>query len=179
MHSATSACDLVGGVSLEDKDPVLASVLLDLSQSATRHASLSAASKVYAQLRAMGKVHGRRVQQAGFMVLKSPDIPSMLVETGFISNPTEETNLRDPKHQERIAKAVLKGVQTFFDEAPPPGTLLAERQNKSLKHVIERGDTLSQIATRYQVSLSSLRRENDLRNDNHIQVGQVLVIPGT
>lgn len=174
-----NASDLVGGVTLEDKDPVLASVLLDLSQSATRHASISAASRVYAQLRAMGKVHGRKVQQAGFMVLKSPDIPSMLVETGFISNPTEESNLRDPKHQERIAKSILQGVQAYFDDAPPPGTLLAERQNKELKHVIERGDTLSQIASRYQVSLSSLRRENDLRNDNHIQVGQVLVIPGT
>ncbi len=174
-----NSADLVGGVSLEDKDPVLASVLLDLSQSATQHASLSAAAKVYGELGRVGKIHGRRVQQAGFMVLKSPDIPSMLVETGFISNPAEERNLRDPKYQEKMAKAIMSGVQKFFAEAPPPGTLLAEHQQKSLKHVISRGDTLSEIADRYSVSLASLRRENRIRSDNHIRIGQVLVIPGT
>jgi N-acetylmuramoyl-L-alanine amidase len=174
-----NAADLVGGVSLDDKDGVLASVLLDLSQSATRHASLSAASKVYRELGRVGKVHGRRVQQAGFMVLKSPDIPSMLVETGFISNPAEERNLRDPKYQERMAKAIMAGVQRFFDDAPPPGTLLAERQKKTQKHVIARGDTLSEIADRYEVSLAALRRKNDIRSEHLIRVGQVLVIPET
>ncbi|HPE78472.1 MAG: N-acetylmuramoyl-L-alanine amidase [Sedimenticolaceae bacterium] len=174
-----NSSDLVGGVSLDDKDDVLASVLLDLSQSATQHASLSAASRVYGELGRVGRVHGRRVQQAGFMVLKSPDVPSMLVETGFISNPEEERNLRDPKHQERMAKAILSGVQKFFTEAPPPGTRLAERQRATLKHVISKGDTLSEIADRYQVSLGSLRRENDIRSENHIRIGQVLVIPDT
>jgi N-acetylmuramoyl-L-alanine amidase len=174
-----NAADLVGGVSLDDKDGVLASVLLDLSQSATRHASLSAATKVYGELGRVGKVHGRRVQQAGFMVLKSPDIPSVLVETGFISNPSEERNLRDPKYQERMAQAIMAGVQQYFNDTPPPGTLLAERQKKTIKHVITRGDTLSEIASRYAVSLASLRRENDIRSDHHIRVGQVLVIPGT
>jgi len=174
-----NASDLVGGVSLDDKDDVLASVLLDLSQSATQHASLSAAAKVYGELGRVGKTHGRRVQQAGFMVLKSPDIPSMLVETGFISNPGEETNLRDPKYQERMARAIMKGVQRFFEASPPPQTLLAQRQKKALKHVIERGDTLSEIADRYRVSIASLRRENQIRSDNHIRIGQVLVIPGT
>jgi N-acetylmuramoyl-L-alanine amidase len=113
------------------------------------------------------------------MVLKSPDIPSMLVETGFISNPGEETNLRDPKYQERMARAIMKGVQRFFEASPPPQTLLAQRQKKALKHVIERGDTLSEIADRYRVSIASLRRENQIRSDNHIRIGQVLVIPGT
>ena len=174
-----NASDLVGGVSLDDKDAMLRSVLIDLSQSATRHASLSAASQVYKQLGRVGKTHGRRVQQAGFMVLKSPDIPSMLVETGFISNPDEERNLRNPRFQERMAKAIMHGVRAYFTEAPPPGTLLAERQTKTIKHVIARGDTLSEIADRYQVSLASLRRENRIRSDNHIQIGQVLVIPGT
>jgi N-acetylmuramoyl-L-alanine amidase len=172
-----NSSDLVGGVKLDDKDDVLASVLLDLSQSATQHASLSAAAKVYAQLGRVGKVHGRRVQQAGFMVLKSPDIPSMLVETGFISNPKEERNLRDPVYQTRLAKAIKRGVEKFFAESPPPGTLLAERHNKATKHVIARGDTLSEIASRYQVSLVSLRRENRIRSDNLIRIGQVLVIP--
>jgi len=179
LAESENASDLVGGVSLDDKDDVLASVLLDLSQSATQHASLSAASEVYGQLRRVGKVHGRRVQQAGFMVLKSPDVPSMLVETGFISNPTEERNMRDPKHQELMANAIMSGVKTFFDRAPPPGTLLAEQQKGTTEHVIARGDTLSQIAHRYQVSLATLRRENQIRSDNHIRIGQVLVIPDT
>ena len=174
-----NASDLVGGVSLDDKDDVLASVLLDLSQSATQHASLSAGSNVYGELGRVGKVHGRRVQQAGFLVLKSPDVPSMLVETGFISNPSEERNMRDPEHQERVAKAIMTGVQKFFTEAPPPGTLLAERQKQNIKHVIAKGDTLSEIADRYQVSLATLRRENDISSDHHIRIGQVLVIPGT
>ncbi len=174
-----NSSDLVGGVKLDDKDDVLASVLLDLSQSATQHASFSAAAKVYAELGRVGKIHGRRVQQAGFMVLKSPDIPSMLVETGFISNPSEEHDLRDPQYQERMAKAIMSGVRRFFDESPPPGTLLAERQKAVKKHVIARGDTLSEIADRYQVSLASLRQTNRIRRDNLIRVGQVLIIPGT
>lgn len=179
LAESENASDLVGGVSLDDKDDVLASVLLDLSQSATRHASLGAAAKVYGELSRVGKVHGKRVQHAAFMVLKSPDVPSMLVETGFISNADEERGLRDPAHQERIAKAIMSGVLNFFSEAPPPGTLLAERQKTTVKHVIARGDTLSEIADRYQVSLATLRRTNDIRSDNHIRIGQVLVIPDT
>jgi N-acetylmuramoyl-L-alanine amidase len=179
LAAKENAADLVGGVSLDDKDDVLASVLLDLSQSATQHASLSAAAEVYGQLRRVGDVHGKRVQQAGFMVLKSPDIPSMLVETGFISNPTEERKLRDPAHQQRVAKAIMQGIRRYFAESPPPGTLLAERENGGVKHVIVRGDTLSEIADRYQVSLARLRSENRIRRDDHIRIGQVLVIPGT
>ena len=175
-----NSSDLVGGVKLDDKDDVLASVLLDLSQSATQHASLGAAAKVYRELGRVGKVHGRHVHQAGFMVLKSPDIPSILVETGFISNPGDERNLRDSKYQGRIASAIMNGVNKYFAAAPPPGTLLAERQKREgVKHVIVRGDTLSEIADRYRVSLAKLRKENRIRSDNHIQIGQVLVIPGT
>jgi N-acetylmuramoyl-L-alanine amidase len=179
LASKENASDLVGGVRLDDKDDVLASVLLDLSQSATQHASLGAADKVYRELGRIGKVHGRRVQQAGFVVLKSPDIPSILVETGFISNPNEEKSLRDPNHQERVATAIMQGVRRYFEQAPPPGTLLAERRDTVRKHVIERGDTLSEIAERYQVSLATLRRENGIRSANRIRIGQVLVIPDT
>ena len=179
LAESENSADLVGGVSLDDKDGVLASVLLDLSQSATRHASLSAATEVYRELGRVGKIHGRRVQQASFLVLKSPDVPSVLVETGFISNPKEERNLRDPKYQERMAKAIMVGVKKFFSEAPPPGTLLAERQAKTTRHVIARGDTLSEIADRYRVSLATLRKENRIHSDNLIRIGQVLVIPDT
>jgi len=176
-----NSADLVGGVSLDDKDDVLASVLLDLSQSATQEASLSAAQRIYTNLRKVGKVHGRRVQKAGFMVLKSPDIPSMLVETGFISNPTEEVNLRNPRYQEKLAEAIMQGVSRYFRDAPPPGTLLAklERESRPTQHRIAKGDTLSDIAKRYQVSLASLRTENRIRNENRIRVGQVLTIPGS
>jgi N-acetylmuramoyl-L-alanine amidase len=176
-----NAADLVGGVSLDDKDKVLASVLLDLSQSATQEASLSAANKVYKKLHRVGKVHGRRVQQAGFLVLKSPDIPSMLVETGFISNPTEENNLRNPKYQQRLANSVMQGIRQYFHDAPPPGTVLAKNQQKKSprEHVIGHGDTLAEIAQRYQVSVSGLRRENRIKNDDLIRIGRVLRIPGS
>ncbi len=187
LAASENASDLVGGVSLDDKDEVLASVLLDLSQSATRQTSLEAADNVYQELRKHTKVHGRRVQHAGFVVLKSPDIPSMLVETGFISNPHEERLLRDAAHQQRLAKSVFKGVRDYFQKAPPPGTRLAAaklRQQSALavaddrNHVIRRGDTLSRIAQQYDVGVRELRDANSL-NDDVIRVGQVLRIPSS
>jgi N-acetylmuramoyl-L-alanine amidase len=170
----------VGGVSLGDKDEVLASVLLDLSQSAALSASLDVGSKVIAELAQIGKVHRRTVQQAGFLVLKSPDMPSILVETAYISNPNEEKKLRDRKHQGRLADAILAGVRTYFYTNPPPDTRIAmevRRQPvRQVRHVIARGDTLSEIAERYNVSTSAIRAHNKLSNDK-IRVGQTLSIP--
>jgi N-acetylmuramoyl-L-alanine amidase len=120
-----NASDLIGGVSLDDKDDVLASVLLDLSQTASLNASLSAAELVLAELNRVGEVRKRAVQQAGFVVLKSPDIPSMLVETAYISNPTEERRLRDPRRQDQLATAIHAGIRGFFYENPPPGSRVA------------------------------------------------------
>jgi N-acetylmuramoyl-L-alanine amidase len=120
-----NAADLVGGVSLEDKDNVLRSVLLDLSQSAAMSASMVAAEKVLNELNTVGEVRKARVQQAGFVVLKSPDIPSLLIETAYITNPGEEKRLRDEKYQARLADAILAGLRTYFHENPPPGTRLA------------------------------------------------------
>ena len=181
LAARENAADLVGGVSLDDKDDMLASVLLDLSQSAAQEASLAAAHKVYRNMEKLGKVHARRIQRAGFMVLKSPDIPSMLIETGFISNPTEESNLRNPAYQKKLARSISRGVTRYFKDAPPPGTLLAklERDSRPREHVITRGETLSVIAQRYQVSLGHLRNVNSIRNDRRIRVGQVLRIPET
>lgn len=173
-----NSADLVGGVSLDDKDEVLAWVLLDLAQSGTQQASEAAAEKVYRELRRVGRVHGTRVQKAGFMVLKAPDIPSMLVETGFISNPSEERNLASPKYQQRIADSLLAGVEAYFKTTPPPGTYLAKANSEDRRHVIRRGDTLSEIASRYAVSLKDLRKVNELRDDR-IRIGQVLRIPET
>jgi len=120
-----NAADLVGGVRISNKDPVLASVLLDLSQSAAMAASQVAAEKVLDRLNEVGDVRKARVQQAGFVVLKSPDIPSMLIETAFITNAGDERRLRDPRHQRRIAEAILTGVRAYFRDNPPPGTQLA------------------------------------------------------
>jgi N-acetylmuramoyl-L-alanine amidase len=120
-----NSADLVGGVSLDDKDDVLAGVLLDLSQTATLQASGEVAHHVYKQLGQVGKVHGKRVQRAGFAVLKSPDIPSMLIETAFISNPAEERNLTSPSHQTKIARAIMRGIKGHFHDSPPAGTKLA------------------------------------------------------
>ncbi len=121
-----NASDLIGGVSLENKSPVLASVLLDLSQSASMTESEQAAQDVLHSLEREGQVHYDRVQQARFVVLKSPDIPSMLVETDYISNPREELKLRTPAKQMKIAKAILAGVRRYFYANPPPGTRIAQ-----------------------------------------------------
>ncbi len=120
-----NSADLVGGVSLDDKDDVLASVLLDLSQNATKEASRNVASKVLKYIKRIGKLHKNQVQKAAFAVLKSPDIPSILVETAFISNPLEEQNLLSRTHQAKIANAVFKGVVSYFKEHAPANTYIA------------------------------------------------------
>lgn len=172
-----NSADFVGGVSLDDKDDVLASVLLDLSQTASMQASHDAAEQVLRNLRSLGRVHSTKVQQARFVVLKSPDIPSMLVETAFISNPAEEKNLRSAAHQEKLARAILGGIRDYFQRDPPPDTWLAMNERaKPRTHVCEAGDTLSEIANRYGTSLTGLRRHNGLKSDR-IRVGQVLKIP--
>ena len=171
LAAKENAADLAGGVSLDDKDDLLAEVLLDLSQSATMEASFEVADNMLAELKRIGKTHKSSVQQAGFVVLKSPDIPSMLVETAFISNPAEENKLRDKRHQQALANAMLKGIRDYFGTHPPPGTLMVAQQ-----YVVKSGDTLSHIAQRYQVSLSSLRGYNSLKTDT-LKVGETLRIP--
>jgi len=171
LAAKENASDLIGGVSLDDKDDLLASVLLDLSQTGTIEASFDAGQEVLRNMKPIGKLHKRQVQQAGFVVLKSPDIPSILIETAYISNPEEERKLRSTSHQEAMADAILSGIRSFFAKNPPPGTLYAARQ-----HIIVRGDTLSDIAQRYNVSTASLRNVNHLTGDN-VRVGQVLRIP--
>jgi N-acetylmuramoyl-L-alanine amidase len=175
-----NASDLVGGVSLRDKDDVLASVLLDLSQNAALSASLEVGDEVITALSTIGPTHRRKVQQAGFIVLKSPDVPSILVETAYISNPTEEKNLRSRAHQDKLASTILAGIRKYFYANPPPNTRLAMRGRRSetreVRHVITRGDTLSEIAERYNVSMSAIKSENRLSSDK-VRVGQTLRIP--
>ncbi|HZO23167.1 MAG TPA: N-acetylmuramoyl-L-alanine amidase [Steroidobacteraceae bacterium] len=120
-----NAADLMGGVSLEDKDATLKSVLLDLSQSANISASMSAAQRVLSALDGVGAVRKSQVQQAGFVVLKSPDIPSMLVETAYISNPHEELRLRSVHQQVSLADAIFEGIRGYFERNPPAGSRFA------------------------------------------------------
>ena len=171
---------VVGDVSLADKDPVLASVLLDLSQNAALSASLDAGASVIRELSGVGTVHRRTVKQAGFLVLKSPDIPSILVETNFISNPAEEKRLKSSKQQQRIASAILAGLRGYFYANPPPDTQIAmnlkRSPDKQVRYVISRGDTLSEIAERYNVSMSAIRTANRLNSDR-VRIGQTLQIP--
>ena len=122
-----NASDLIGGVSLDDKDSLLASVLLDLSQTASLEASIDVAEEVLAGLKKVGKVHKPGVESAAFAVLKSPDIPSLLVEAAFISNPREEKKLNSSAYQRKLAQAVAAGVKRYFEENAPNGTLLAAR----------------------------------------------------
>ncbi|MBK1691157.1 N-acetylmuramoyl-L-alanine amidase [Ectothiorhodospira mobilis] len=164
----------LGAVPISDKDDVLASVLLDLSQTATLEASNTLAEELLQQLARVGHVHRSTVERAGFAVLKAPDVPSVLVETAFISNPQEERRLRTEEFQRNTARALLAGLRDYFSVHAPPGTLLAEAGGD--RHVIRRGETLSAIADRYQVPLSHLRRHNNLDGDL-IRVGQVLEIP--
>lgn len=121
-----NAADLIGGVSLDDKSNVLASVLLDLTQGASMSASMEAAGFVLDELDRIGNIHHQQVQQASFKVLTAPDIPSMLVETAFISNPVEEQRLANPEHQARIADALLGGIRDYFYANSPPGTRIAQ-----------------------------------------------------
>lgn len=167
-----NASDLVGGVTLDDKDAVLKSVLLDLSQTASIEASIDAANHVLESLKKLGKVHKRRVQHAGFMVLKSPDIPSILVETAFISNPSEESRLRSRAYREKLADALLHGIVDYFSSNPPPATRFAANRS----HRVVRGETLSGIANRYAVSINSIKLANDLEREM-VQAGEVLRIP--
>lgn len=131
-----NAADLMGGVKLDDKDKQLASVLLDLSQSANISASMTAAQRVLGSLDAVGQVRKSQVQQAGFVVLKSPDIPSMLVETAYISNPQEELNLRNTRRQTALAEAIFDGLHAYFENYPPVGTRFAQARRSTVASVL-------------------------------------------
>ena len=122
-----NAADLVGGVRLQQTEGTLANVLLDLAQSGYMKASEDAAGHVLGGLKRIGKNHKPNIERANFAVLRTSDMPAMLVETAFISNPDEERRLIDPAYQRQIAGAVLDGVHTFFSRQPPPGTLYAAR----------------------------------------------------
>lgn len=173
--------DLVGGVSLEDKEDHLAMTLLDLSMTHKRNASVQLGNNILEQMGKFSRLHKNHVEEAAFVVLKAPDIPALLVETGFISNPAESRKLADPAYQRKMANAIFAGVTRYFRTYPPRGTLLAaqaENQPVSGTYVIQRGDTLSDIAVRNGVAINDLRRVNGLKSDQ-VRVGQSIKIPNS
>ncbi len=185
LAASENQSDLIGGVdgslSLDDKDEVLRGVLLDLTMTATMNDSLATGGQVLDQLGRINKLHKSRVEQAGFVVLKSPDIPSLLVETGFISNPKEEAQLRSSGHQAQLAQAIFAGIVAHFRQHPPPSSLLAWQRDQgrggaSNEYRVRAGDTLSTVASRNGISMQALKQANGLDSDI-LRVGQVLTLP--
>jgi len=168
----------LGGVNLDelnDDSGLIRSVLIDLSQTATIGASLALGGQILNYIDDIASLHHSKVEQARFVVLKSPDIPSILIETGFISNPTEERKLASTKYQRRLASAILRGLKRYFWLHPPVGSYV-EAQSKTKVHIVARGDSLSKLSQRYNVSLKSLQAMNHLKSSNLV-VGQKLKIP--
>ncbi len=177
--------DLIGGVgtvSIKDKGDYVASTLMDLSQTATLSASLQVGQYILDGMSAVTTLHKHRVEQADFEVLRSPDMPSLLIETGFISNPAEAKRLSTPQHRQKMAEGIFAGVKNYYYDHTPSGTYLAwQKQNGGIReseHVVARGDTLSGIAQRYRISVSDLMSFNELTNSK-IRLGQKLKIPST
>ncbi|MBU2864795.1 N-acetylmuramoyl-L-alanine amidase [Reinekea marina] len=179
-----NAADVIGGlngVSLEDKDDVLKQVLVDLSMTATMQSSLNVGALVLEEIGRFTKLHGnRRVPgQANFVVLRAPDVPSILVETGYISNPIEEANLGSPAYRKKMATAITNGIVRYFESQPPEGSWVAwkKQQSQSVKkYVVAKGDTLSGIAVKNGVSLQALKSINNISGST-IKIGQVLILP--
>lgn len=188
--------DLIAGPTLDDKDDSLAKVLLDMQQGWAMQASDMVAGNVLKALAQLGPTHRGYVERANFVVLRSPDVPSILVETAFISNPSEERKLRDPAHQKQLAQAVMGGVKNYFESTPPLGTwfaaqaarrngvepsadrstLASSRAGVRDTHRVGRGESLRSIANHYGVSVDALKNANRINADS-VRAGTMLSIP--
>ena len=166
LDKKENAADLIGGVSLADKDQVLAQVLVDLSMTNTINESVNLGGRVLKELSKLGKLHSKRVEQAGFAVLKSPDMPSILIETGFITNPQEEKNLRSASYQNKVVNAIYTAIDEYYQQTPyfskatyaspslntqtkPSGQTKTNKPNRPKVHVVKSGDSLSKISAKY------------------------------
>ncbi len=184
LEEKENAADKIGGErQAYSNDDMLNQVLFDLSITSTRASSIEVGNKVLGNIGDINHLHKKSVELANFMVLKSPGVPSILVETGFITNPEEARKLKTASHQRALAREIFDGVISWFYQKPPPDTMVAKwKQDGTLKtrpakYVIRAGDTLSEIADQFDVSMSDLRRVNRLSSANAIRVGQVLEIP--
>jgi N-acetylmuramoyl-L-alanine amidase len=180
LANRENRADLIGGagsINIKDKSADVAAVLLDLSMTATLGSSLTAGEYILKNIGSLTRLHKKRVEQAGFLVLKSTDIPSLLIEAGYISNPDEARKLSTSAFQKKMALAIYSGVVQYYLDHPPPGTALSKNLSKrQLIYIVERGDTLSEIAASYKVSVSRLTSHNKLTSQQ-IRVGQKLMIP--
>jgi N-acetylmuramoyl-L-alanine amidase len=168
LSDKENAADLIGGVSLRDKDQTVAKVLWDLSMTKSISDSRELAADILRGLKQVGGVHRNRVEYAGFAVLKSPDIPSVLVESAFLSNPQEELLLSTASHRGKLAAAIYDGIRRYYERRYPGA--------RPAFYVVKRGDTLSEIAQRYRISISSLKKFNNMKSDT-VHIGQKLRIP--
>lgn len=174
--------ELLGGagevLAKNSSDKNISQTLLDLQFSHSQKEGYKVATKILKEMGRAGiRLHKKEPVNASLAVLKSPDIPSVLVETGFISNPTEEKLLFQRSHQDKLARALAKAIVQYFEANPPEGTLLANR-GKTKVHKVKRGESLSLIAKRYGTSVAALKKNNKLKSSS-LAVGQILKIPGT
>ncbi|MBA2709891.1 MAG: N-acetylmuramoyl-L-alanine amidase [Tatlockia sp.] len=171
----------LGGVNLsglDDQSGLVRTVLIDLSQTATIGYSLHMGERVLRNMQSMTVLHNHKVEQARFMVLKSPDIPSILIETGFISNPREEKNLTSSSYQTQLTQAIFQGLKNYFWDYPPHGTRVEALATRSNIHLVQKGDTLPLIAAKYHLSVASLQVVNRL-SGAQLRPGQKIIIPSS
>lgn len=169
---------LLGGAAYAVKDNTkeryLARTLIDMSMDHSMEQAYIAANEVLGELKTITKLHKKNPQSASLGMLKSPDIPSLLVETGFISNHKEEKLLTNAWFQNRMADSLNKAIKSYFRKNAPAGTYYASI--KEVKHKVKRGESLSLVAQNYKVSVSKIKKANNLKSDK-IRVGQILSIP--
>ncbi len=202
MEQTEQHSELLGGVAEVIKDSAneryLAQTVLDLSMNHSMVTGFEVAKEVLREVAPIAHLHKKEPQAASLAVLKAPDIPSILFETGFISNYQEERQLKDPRHQHKLALALFRAVKRYFEKSPPADSLFAAHKNHGRSvptvippspnkaavatassprtHKVKRGESLSGVAKQYGVSMAELRRYNNLKSDN-ILIGQTLRIP--
>jgi N-acetylmuramoyl-L-alanine amidase len=177
-----NTAELIGGVNISDQDETIARVLLNLSQEVSISNSIIAGDRMVDQLSRVTSMLRPSVQEKSLKVLTSPDIPSLLIETAFISNSRDEAQLNEPAFRDTLARALFAGMLDYYRVNAPSDSYLARNPPPELRvpirHVIASGETLSEIAERYRISLRELRRMNEISGDV-IRIGQVLTIPTT
>jgi N-acetylmuramoyl-L-alanine amidase len=180
--SRENKSDLIGGVDdidLGDKPEDVRKILVDLSNSRNMEVSADIGSRILKQLGGFAHLHSKQVESANFGVLRSVDVPSVLVETGFITNPGEAKKLNTLEYRTKLAKAIFRGINNYFVQIPPEGSYLSWKKNNTeqlVRHIIAKGDTLSGIARRYKVSVAQIKAHNSLSSST-IRIGQTLEIP--